>query len=143
LFSQTINLFQTYIGLARPEAALMTACTTWFSDSLSSPPLLEISGVDMNHAVVLFHLLHCLCRRSVILGNINQAALNSLAYFQAIILVNRPNLSVKIRDLWGSANYRGVYVFGRNREPPVARWPELSDDVMAGAKSEKPPEIAI
>jgi uncharacterized protein (DUF2267 family) len=118
LFSQTLDLFEKYIGLARPEAALMTAWTnsTWFSDCLASPPLLEISGVDMSHAITFFRLLRCLCRRPLMLGDINQAALHSLSRFQPTLLINRPNVSPKIRDIWESANYRGMYVFGaKNR----------------------------
>jgi hypothetical protein len=41
LFSGVCDLFARYIGIAPPEAALLTAwtCSTWFAECFSSPPL--------------------------------------------------------------------------------------------------------
>ena len=46
------------------------------------------------------------------LADINRTALFSLARLQSTLLINRPGLSPKIRDLWSTSNYRGVYIFG-------------------------------
>ena len=61
------ELFERHAGLPQPEAALITAwaASSWFADCLSSPPTLLISGPDLDHAIRLFRLLHCLCRRPV------------------------------------------------------------------------------
>ncbi len=114
LFSQMLDLFERHVGLAQPEAALMTAWTnsTWFPDCVSSPPTLMISGPDMGHAITLFRLFNCLCRRPLVLADINRKALFSLARLQSTLLINQPGLSPKIRDLCSTSNYRGVYMFG-------------------------------
>lgn len=117
LFIRVLDLFGRYVGVSRSEAALLTAwtTTTWFADQVSSPPALVISGPAMDHAITLLRLLSCVCRRPVILADINQAALFSLMSLPATLLVNYPGLSAKIRDLWSRSNYRGVHVFGNGK----------------------------
>ena len=114
LFAQIRNLFERYIGLTSPEGSLMTAwvCSTWFPDCVSSPPTLMISGPEMRAAITLFRLLSCLCRRSLVLADINRAGFLSLMPLQPTLLINQPSGSPKILDLWGTSNYRGVYVVG-------------------------------
>jgi hypothetical protein len=116
------ELFERYAGLPQPESALMTAWATssWFPDCLSSPPTLLISGPDMDHAVRLFRLLHCLCRRPVLLGDLSRSAFLALAPLGATLLINQPDLSSKIRALWSTSNYRGVHVFGNRKVNSVA-----------------------
>jgi len=111
------ELFERHAGLPQPESALLTAWATssWFSDCLSSPPTLLISGADMGHAITLFRLLQCLCRRPVVLGDLNRAAFLSLTALGATLLINQPSLSARIRDLWSTSNYRDVYVFGNGK----------------------------
>jgi hypothetical protein len=74
----------------------------------------------MEQAVALFRLLHCLCRRPVVLGDLNRTAFLSLASRGATLLINQPGLSAAIRDLWGTSNYRGVYVLGNGKVCSVA-----------------------
>lgn len=114
LLGQILGLFERHVGLAQPEAALMTSwvSSTWFADIVSSPPTLMISGPDMGHALTLFRLFTCLCRRPLILADINRAAFFSLASLQPTLLINRPGLSPKVRELWSASNYRDVYIFG-------------------------------
>ncbi|HXM21989.1 MAG TPA: hypothetical protein VN948_12080 [Terriglobales bacterium] len=116
------ELFERHAGLTQPDSALMTAwaASSWFPDCLSSPPTLLIAGPDMEHAITLFRLLHCLCRRPVVLGDLNRTAFLSLASLGATLLVNQPGLSARIRDLWSTSNYRGVYVFGNGKVRSVA-----------------------
>jgi hypothetical protein len=116
------ELFELYAGLKQPDAALMTAwaASSWFPDCLSSPPTLLISGPDMGHAVTLFRLLHCLCRRPVVLCDLNRTAFLSLASLGATLLINQPGLSARIRELWNTSNYCGVHVFGNGKVRSVA-----------------------
>lgn len=122
LFRRMRALFERYAGLPQPESALMTAwsASSWFPDCLSSPPMLLISGPDMGHAVRLFRLLHCLCRRPVLLGDLSRSAFLALAPLGATLLINQPDLSPKIRALWSTTNYRGVHVFGNRSVSSVA-----------------------
>ena len=116
------ELFERHAGLPQPEAALITAwaASSWFADCLSSPPTLLISGPDLDHAIRLFRLLHCLCRRPVLLGDFSRSAFLALAPLGTTFLVNQPGLSPKIRALWSTSNFRGVYVFGNGRISSVA-----------------------
>jgi len=122
LFCRIRDLFERYVGLTQPESALMTAwaASSWFADCLSSPPTLLISGADNGDAITLFRLLHCLCRRPVVLGDLSRTAFLSLAALGATLLINQPRLSEKIRNLWSTSNYRGVYVFGNGKIRSVA-----------------------
>ena len=117
LFRRIRDLFERHAGLTQTDSALMTAwvASSWFSDFLSSPPILLISGPDIERAIGLFRLLHCVCRRAVVLGDINRSALVSLASFGATLLINGPSLSARIRGLWSTSNYRGVYVVGNGK----------------------------
>jgi len=91
LFAQIRILFERYIGLTSPEGALLTAwvCSTWFPDRLSSPPTLIISGPETGPAIILFRLLSCLCRRSLVLAKLDRTALLSLVSLQPTLLVNQ------------------------------------------------------
>lgn len=116
------KLFERHAGLPQPESALITAWAagSWFPDCLSSPPTLLISGPEMDDAIRLFRLLHCVCRRPVLLGDLSRSAFLALAPLGATLLINQPDLSPKIRALWSTSNYRGVYVFGNGTVNPVA-----------------------
>jgi hypothetical protein len=122
LLRRARELFERHAGLTQPASALMTAWATssWFQDCLSSPPTLLLSGPDMEHAIVCFRLLHCLCRRPVMLGDLNRNAFLSFASLGATLLINQPGLSTRIRDLWTTSNYRGVSVVGNGRVCSVA-----------------------
>ena len=122
LFSRIRELFEMYAGLSQPESALLTAwaASSWFSDCLSSPPTLLISGPEMGYAITVFRLLHCVCRRPLILGDLTRTAFLVLAPLGPTLLVNQPDLSPKIRALWSTSNYRGVHVFGSGRVASVA-----------------------
>jgi hypothetical protein len=114
LFSEVCHLFARYIGIAPPEAALLTAwiCSTWFADCFSSPPTLIISGPDTGHAIALLRLLACLCRRSLVLADINRGGLLGVMHLQPTLLVNQPGQVPKIWNLYSASNFHGVYVPG-------------------------------
>jgi hypothetical protein len=116
------ELFERYADLHQQDSALMTAwaASSWFPDCLSSPPTLLISGPDAEHAISLFRLLHCLCRRPVMLGDLDRNTFLSFASLGATLLMHQPGLSTKIRDLWRTSNYRGMYVAGKGKLFAVA-----------------------
>jgi hypothetical protein len=74
----------------------------------------------MGDAIAFFRLLQCLCRRAVLLADLNRNALLSLAHLAPTFLVNVPDLPPTIRDLWITSNHRGVYVFGNGRACSLA-----------------------
>jgi hypothetical protein len=74
----------------------------------------------MGHAITVFRILHCICRRPVLLGDLSRSAFLALAPLGATFLVNQPDLSPKLRALWGTSNYRGMHVFGNGKVNSVA-----------------------
>jgi hypothetical protein len=112
LFTEISKLFERYIGSPKSDASLLTAwsCSTWFPDCVASPPTLLVSGPDMGHAMTLFRLLSCLCRRSLVLADITRSGLLAVMRLQPTLLMNRTGEFPKIWDLCGTSNYRGVYV---------------------------------
>ena len=115
LFGGIANLFERYIGLSAPEAAMVTAwtATTWFPDCLSSPPTLVVSGPDMSHAMTFFRLLGCVCRRALILAEFSRSSFRSLPMaLHPTLLVNQPYLARTMMSLLCASNYRGLFVPG-------------------------------
>jgi hypothetical protein len=113
-FAQIRILFEKHIGLTPPEGSLMTAwvCSTWLPDCVSSPPILMVSGPEVRSAITFLRLLACLCRRSLVLADVNRAGFLGLMPLQPTLLVNQPSGSLKNFDLWKTSNYHGVYVAG-------------------------------
>ena len=113
-FAEIRIVFERYIGLTRPDASLMAAwvCSTWFPDCVSSPPILMVSGPEISPAITFFRLLSCLCRRSIVLADINRASFLCLMPLQPTLLISQPSGSLKMLDLWETSNYRGVHVVG-------------------------------
>jgi hypothetical protein len=114
LFAQMQILFERHIGLTSPESALLTAwvCSSWFPDCLPSPPTLMISGPETGPAITLFRLLSCVCRRSLMLADLNRTSLLSLMLLHPTLLVNQPSWSLKFSELCRASNHRGIYVVG-------------------------------
>jgi len=122
LLRRVRQLFERHAGLPQSESALITAwaASSWFADCLSSPPTLLISGPEMGDAIRLLRLLHRVCRRPVLLGDLSRSAFLTLATLGATLLINQPDLSPRMRALWSTSNYRGVHVFGSGRVRSVA-----------------------
>jgi hypothetical protein len=114
LLAQMRIPFERYIGLTSPESALLTAwvCSSWFSDCLSCPPMLVIFGPETDRAITLLRLLSCVCRRSLVLADLNRTSLLALMSLNPTLLVNQPSWSLKFSELCRTSNRRGVYVFG-------------------------------
>jgi hypothetical protein len=113
-FAEIRILFERYVGLTLLESSLMSAwvCSTWFPDCASSPPTLMLSGSEIGAAITFFRLLSCLCRRSLILADVNRTGFLSLMPLQPTLLISQPSGSLKMLNLWETSNYRGVHVVG-------------------------------
>lgn len=113
-FAEIRILFEKYAGLTLAESSLMSAwvCSTWFADCVSSPPTLILSGSEIGAVITFFRLLSCLCRRSLILADVNRPAFLSLMPLQPTLLISQPSGSLKILNLLETSNYRGVHVVG-------------------------------
>jgi hypothetical protein len=112
LFRRISQVIEMHSGLIEYEASLIAAwvASSWIADFLPSAPTLFVSGSEMSRAIVLFRLLHCLCRRAVLLGDLDRRSFLSLAPLAPTLLVNQPSLPPKMRDLWANSNFRGVHI---------------------------------
>ena len=122
LFHRIREVLEIYAGFTEHEASFITAWVvrSWFPDCISSPPPLLILGPDMGHAISVLRLLHGLCRRALLLSDVNRGSLLSLASLAPTLLVNGPDLSPRVRDLWIRSNYRGVHVVGNGKACSLA-----------------------
>ena len=78
----------------------------------------------MGHAIKLLRLLSCLCRRSLVLTDINKSGLLGVMPLQPTLLVNQPGQFPKIWQLCSTSNYHGVHVLGNCS---VSRTPTLDE----------------
>jgi hypothetical protein len=114
LFSETANLFRTYIGMSAAEAALVTAwnATTMFADVLLNLVLLFMHGPNMNVAMKLLRLLSCISRHPLILTEIDRAAICWMMKIQPTLLVNQPQMPPRLRAVCSASNFRGLVLPG-------------------------------
>lgn len=62
----------------------------------------------MNCAMILLQLLNCIARHPIIVSELNQNALRSLAMVQPTILLNSPQMSARLRAMYFTTNYRDL-----------------------------------
>jgi hypothetical protein len=97
-----------YAGLA-PEAAaflIAFALASCFVDCLPVAPVLYLLGPDHEAGLVL-RLLGCLCRRPVLLGDVDMAALATLPrQLDATLLINQRNLAPRVTRILQASNNR-------------------------------------
>lgn len=115
LYTELRDTFERYLGFSRSSAELSTfwVLSTWFSDSLSTPPTLWASGADIDLAMAFLGLLHCLSRRAIRLTGVTRAGFLSLPFpFNPVLLINQPSLPFRLQSLWCESNSRGSVVPG-------------------------------
>ncbi len=126
-----------YAQLAQDEAALVIAfaLASYFVDCLPVAPVLHLLGPDSESSLVL-RLLGCLCRRPILVGDIDMAALSTLpAELYATLLINQSKLPQRVmRILQASSNRRFCIARGKGRinaygAKAFAADPELPDGV--------------
>jgi hypothetical protein len=116
LVANVREIFERYLGLPVREATLLAlwAITTWFSDCVSSPPTLSLSGPDMSLGVTLLVILNSLSRHPLLLTDITRRGFCSLVpLLRPTLLVNQPGLAPKILALWHATNFHGLFVPGK------------------------------
>ena len=115
LFRELSELAWEYIGVSETEALKIAVwnVTTWFPDLLQNPPALVVSGQELPQAMKLFRLNQCLCRRGIILADIDRRALASLPMeLRPTVMIAKPELSDRFWSLWSAATYRGSFIPG-------------------------------
>ena len=111
LFNRVLGLITQHVALQDKYARLLTyfVFSTWFPDRLSLSPGLAILGPADGEGVELLRILRCLCRRSMLLGDVSQANLLSLPlHLSPTLLMNRPMLTRRLRSFLSTSNRRGL-----------------------------------
>jgi len=94
LFSRISEILRAFVDL--PEEMLVRVVVyilaTWFPESLEVAPLLWITGPPTSGKTTLLRLLHCLCRRPILVTDVRPAALYSLPALKATLLIDEFDL---------------------------------------------------
>ena len=101
-----------YIRLA-PEAAdllMAFALASHFVDCLPVAPVLFLLGPESETSLVL-RLLACVCRRPLLLGDVDLAALATLpSQLDATLLINQRNLPQRVMRILQASNNRHFFI---------------------------------
>jgi hypothetical protein len=118
LFDWVLGLVTQHVEIQEASARLLTyfVFSTWFPDRLSLAPGLAILGPAPSEGVRLLRLLHCLCRRSILLAEASQASLLSLPlHLSPSLLIDRPMLTRSLRTFLSASNRRGLATVKRGK----------------------------
>lgn len=118
MFNRISKLLRTFIDL--PDEMLVRVVAhvlaTWFPEQLTVAPLLWITGPPTSGKTTLLRLLHCLCRRPILVTDVTPAALYSLpALLRPTMLIDECELGNSGADqhvirLIRAGSTRGVHV---------------------------------
>jgi len=118
LFDKILGLITQYVGIAGQPARLLVYLifSTWFPDRLTVAPGLAILGPAVGEAIQLLRLLHCVCRRSMLLVGMPQPDLISLPLsLSPSLLIDRPTLTCSLRGFLSGSNRRGLVAVRRGK----------------------------
>lgn len=118
LFDQIRDLISAHLEIGDAPARLLTyfVFSTWFPDRLSLAPGLAILGPDVTSAAQLLRLLACICRRSMLMGEVSRSGLLGLPLRLApTLLMDRPRLNPSLRGFIRASNRRGVGAVTRGK----------------------------
>jgi hypothetical protein len=107
-----------YVDFAPEAAALLIAfaLASYFVDCLPVAPVLYLLG-PYNEASLVLRLLGCLCRRPVLLGDLDMAALGTLpSELDATLLINQRNLAQRIARVLQASNDRHFHIARGNNQ---------------------------
>jgi hypothetical protein len=96
LFVCLVQLIQRFSGLPDNSARLVAriVLATWVVGAFPSAPSVLLVGPDSRELTQLFHLLKGLCRRALLLTEVNAGALHSLPMeMDLTLLIDQPELS--------------------------------------------------
>jgi hypothetical protein len=114
LFDSIVALLRNHVMLSEKECSLLAywSIATWFLDFLPSLPSLAITG-PASAADLLLRTLGAVCRRPVLLADVNPAVLRALplAELMPTLLIREPQLSKRMAALLDASNQPGYLVF--------------------------------
>jgi hypothetical protein len=98
---------QTYLSDANIDVAAFWVISTWFQDTLTVLPCLAITG-PAHEATELLHVLHKLCRNSLLLAGFRRGDLKDVRC--RTLLISAPNLNNQTAALLGNLTNQGFII---------------------------------
>lgn len=108
-FLQVVQLLSTFLKLPEPTAFIIAAWifAGWVPEYFAALPILCVTGTNRAHAMRFFYLVRELCRRAIIVADLNLKLATELG--PTLLLVNS-GLSKKAQGCWRACNHRDVYL---------------------------------
>ena len=115
LFDGIVGLFTENLGLSPSTAGLLGgfAISTWLRDHLPQVLHLAMCGWDEELGVDVLRLLHCVCRRPLLIGEITPSWLRNMpSYLAPTLLVNQAEVRPSLQRLMRASCRSGICVPG-------------------------------
>jgi hypothetical protein len=115
LFDGIVDLFTQSVRLPQSTAGLLGgfAMSTWLGGRVSQVLHLAMCGCDEDLGLDVLRLLHCVCRHSLLIGEITPAWLRNMpTYLAPTLLVNQTEVRPGLQRLMRASCYDGVCVPG-------------------------------
>jgi len=108
-FLQVAQLLRTSLKLPEPTTFIITAWifAGWVPEFFAVLPILCVTGSNRAHAMKVFYLLRELCRRAIIVAELNPHLPTELG--PTLLLVNS-GLPKRVQGCWSACNHRDVYL---------------------------------
>ncbi len=116
LLKGVADLFRRHLNVPQADADLLAffSMSTWVTDCFATAPGLLISGPDINQAANALRLLHCLCRRPLMLTELTPNGFRSLPmHLHPTLLIFQSALTPRTYGLLRASSCRGFRVPGR------------------------------
>lgn len=115
LFDSILALLQKHVMLPKKECSILAywSIATWFTDYLPFLPTVVITGTA-SAADLLLRTLVAVCRRPVLLADVNPAVVRALplAELKPTLLIREPQLSKRTAALLDACSHPGYLVHG-------------------------------
>jgi hypothetical protein len=112
LTSSMLDFLSRYANLSVDTAGLLvaSALASWFTDCAQVAPVLYLLGPE-NETGLILRLLGCLCRRPILLGDVDLPALGTLpCQLGATLLIDQRNLSRRVRGALRASSRRHFFI---------------------------------
>jgi hypothetical protein len=115
LLANLADTFEQFVGFSPSQSLIPTAWTvaTWLPEFHCRLPDLGITGLNMDHAMLLLRLFNCLVRHPLMLTAIDSSTFRALPMeLRPTLLINQPGMPSRTLELLQAANYPDLMVPG-------------------------------
>jgi hypothetical protein len=115
LLANLTETFEEFVGFSPSQSLIPAAWTvaSWLPEFHYRLPDLVITGWNMDHAVLLFRLFHCVARHPLMLTAMDSSTFKALPMeLRPTLLVNQPGMPSRTLELLQTTNYPDLMVPG-------------------------------